>query len=116
MKFKIQLVTEHETGQEIQELACLERETADLASIGIALDEAKTLLVSLQKEVVSRQLADYLAVKNKCPECEKPFRHKGKHPAVFRTLFGNLEFSSPRWFQCSCQAHSTRTFSLFLSY
>jgi hypothetical protein len=111
MKFKIQLVTEHETGQEIQELVCLERETAELASIGIALDEAKTLLVSLQKEVVSRQLADYLAVKNKCPECEKPFRHKGKHPAVFRTLFGNLEFSSPRWFQCSCQAHSTRTFS-----
>jgi hypothetical protein len=30
---------------------------------------------------------------------------------VFRTLFGNLEFPSPRWFQCTCQPHETRTFS-----
>lgn len=112
MKFKIQFVIEHEVGQEIKEVACLERDnSADLVSIGIALDEAKALLVSLQKEVISRQLTDYLAIKNKCPECEKPFRHKGKHSAVFRTLFGNLEFSSPRWFQCNCQTHRTRTFS-----
>lgn len=38
-------------------------------------------------------------------------RHKDQHPVVFRTLFGNLEFPSPRWFRCDCQPHETRTFS-----
>ena len=28
MKFKIQLITQTETGEDIQELACLERETS----------------------------------------------------------------------------------------
>ena len=44
MKFKIQLITQYETGEDIQELACLERETEGLEEIGITLAEAKTLL------------------------------------------------------------------------
>jgi hypothetical protein len=47
MKFKIQLVTQNETGEDIQELACLERDTEWLEEIGINLTEAKALLVSL---------------------------------------------------------------------
>ncbi len=74
MKFKIQLITQRDTGEEIQELA-------------------------------------YLAVQQRCPRCAQAFRHKDQHPLVFRTLFGNLEFPSPRWFQCACQPHETRTFS-----
>lgn len=54
MKFKIQLVTQTETGEDIQELACLERETEGLESIGITLAEAKALLVTLQKQVVEQ--------------------------------------------------------------
>ena len=100
MKFKIQLVTRTETGEDIQELACLERETEGLESIGITLAEAKALLVTLQKQVVEQQLAAYLVGRKKCPHCAQAFRHKDQHPVVFRTLFGNLEFPSPRWFQC----------------
>jgi hypothetical protein len=111
MKFKIQLITQAETGETIQELACLERETEGLEAIGINLAEAKALLASLQKQVVGQQMAAYLAVRQRCPHCARAFRHKGQHPVVFRTLFGNLELASPRWFQCSCQPRETRTFS-----
>jgi hypothetical protein len=111
MKFKIQLITQHETGEEIQELTCLEREIERLEDIGITLAEAKSLLVTLQKQVVEQQLAAYLTAHQRCPQCTDAFRHKDHHPVVFRTLFGNLEFSSPRWFQCTCQSHETRTFS-----
>ena len=69
MKFKFQLVTRTETGEDIQELACLERETEGLESIGITLAEAKALLASLQKQVARQQLAAYLADRNKCPHC-----------------------------------------------
>ena len=40
MKFKIQLVTQTETGEAIQELGCLERKTEGLEEIGISLTEA----------------------------------------------------------------------------
>jgi hypothetical protein len=111
MKFTIQLSTQTETGEAIQELACLERETEGLEELGISLTEAKALLAALQKQVVEQQVAAYLADRNKCPHCAQSFRHKDQHPVVFRTLFGNLEFPSPRWFQCACQPHETRTFS-----
>jgi hypothetical protein len=111
MKFKIQLVTQTKTGEDIQELACLERETEGLEEMGINLTEAKALLAGLQKQVVEQQIAAYLADRNQCTHCAQAFRHKDQHPVVFRTLFGNLEFPSPRWFQCTCQPHDTRTFS-----
>jgi hypothetical protein len=111
MKFTIQLATQTETGEDIQELASLERETEGLEELGISLTEAKALLAALQKQVVEQQVAAYLADRNKCPHCAQAFRHKDQHPVVFRTLFGNLVFPSPRWFQCTCQPHETRTFS-----
>ena len=111
MKFTIQLITQREVGEEIQELACLEREAEGLEVIGITLTETKALLATLQRQVVEQQLAAYLAVRQRCPQCAQAFRHKDQHPVVFRTLFGNLEFPSPRWFQCTCQPHETRTFS-----
>jgi len=111
MKFRIQLIIQSDTGEEIQELAYLERENEKLEEIGITLVEAKALLATLQKQVVEHQITDYLTVRERCPQCAQAFRHKDQHPLVFRTLFGNLKFASPRWFQCHCQSHKTRTFS-----
>jgi hypothetical protein len=111
MKFKIQLITQCETGEAIQELAYLERETEGLEEIGITLVEAKALLATLQRQVVEQQIAAYLAARQRCPQCGQEFRHKDQHPLIFRTLFGNLELPSPRWFHCTCQPHETLTFS-----
>lgn len=41
MKFKIQLITQHEAGEEIKELASLERESEGLEEIGITLRKPK---------------------------------------------------------------------------
>lgn len=111
MKFKIQLVTQSETGDTVQELTYLERESEGLEAIGITLAEAKTLLTSLQRQVVGQQIAAFLAARQHCPHCDQAFRHKDRHPVVFRTLFGNLKLQSPRWHQCDCQPHKTHTFS-----
>jgi len=75
MKFTIQLSTQTETGEAIQELACLERETEGLEELGISLTEAKALLAAQQKQVVEQQVAAYLADRNKCPHCAQSFRH-----------------------------------------
>ena len=93
MKFTIQLITQHETGEVIQELTCLDRETEGLEVIGITLTETKVLLATLQRQIVEQQLAAYLAGRQRCPHCTQAFRHKDQHPVVFRTLFGNLEVS-----------------------
>ena len=111
MKFKIQLITQSDTGEEVQELAYLERENEGPEEIGITLVEAKALLSTLQRQVVEHQIEAYLVVRQRCPQCAQAFRHKDQHSLVFRTLFGNLKFASPRWFQCHCQPHKTRTFS-----
>jgi hypothetical protein len=37
--------------------------------------------------------------------------HKGAHATVYRTLFGKLELSSPRFFHCQCQPQPARSFS-----
>lgn len=70
MKLKIQLITQHETGEEIQELASLERESEGLEEIGITLEEAKALLATLQRQVVEQQIATggSPAVSSMCPE------------------------------------------------
>jgi hypothetical protein len=111
MKFKVQLITQSESGEEIQEIAGLERETERLEDIGITLAEAKALLTTLQKKVVEQQIAAYLASRQCCPQCGQVLRHKGQHRVVFRTLFGNLGLPSPRLFRCDCHPQETRMFS-----
>ena len=54
MKFKIQLVTQSDAGETIQELTCLERTTEGLETMGINLLEAKALLTAVQKQVVDQ--------------------------------------------------------------
>jgi hypothetical protein len=36
---------------------------------------------------------------------------KGKYPIVFRTVFGNVTLSSPRFYRCGCQPADSQTFS-----
>jgi hypothetical protein len=49
----VQVVIESEAGQEVQQVACLERDTARPEEIGLTLAEAKSLLAGLQKALVN---------------------------------------------------------------
>lgn len=43
MKCKVQVVIETETGDQVQQVACLERDSARLEEFGLTLAEAKSL-------------------------------------------------------------------------
>jgi len=111
MKCRVQVIMETEAGEQVQEITCLERNTARLEEVGLTLAEARSLLAGVQKAAVEQQIAEHLAVHQSCPHCGQTLLHKGSHQITFRTLFGNLEVQSPRLFHCPCQAHEVRTFS-----
>jgi hypothetical protein len=114
MKYKIQMVTETENGESVQEIACLEREMPEIPgieSVGITLAEAKTLLLGIQQALVGGQVSEYLERHRNCPDCKKTLLSKGDHTLLFRTLFGNIGIKSPRLFHCACQPHETHSFS-----
>ena len=73
MKYKIQMVTETENGESVQEIACLEREMPEIPgieSVGITLAEAKTLLLGIQQALVGGQVSEYLERHRNCPDCK----------------------------------------------
>lgn len=113
MKIKLQVVIESDDGQTetIQEVAQIERGLLQSAELGLTLVEAKSLLAGVQRTIVEEQITEYLAEQSACPECDKKRLHKGAHTIVYRTLFGKLQLSSPRLFNCGCQPHTNRTFS-----
>jgi hypothetical protein len=106
MKITIQIVLENtEQGQDgeapiVEEIISFERteEGDKLApeSLGLSLDEAKSLLAGVQKKLVSTQVTNYLSQKSDCPQCQKAYVHKGRHKISFSTLFGKLRLDSPR--------------------
>ena len=49
MKFLIHLIAESEVGQQVQEIACLERKEHRLEDVGLTLREAKKLLRAIQQ-------------------------------------------------------------------
>jgi len=43
-------------------------------------------------------------------QCGSKLLHKDKRTIVYRTLFGQLKLPCNRFFHCTCQKHSTKTF------
>jgi hypothetical protein len=111
MRCTVQVTLETEAGTQVTEIACVQRETAAVEALGLTLAEGNALLAGLQEVLVAEQAAEYLATRQACSQCGRPLRHKGHHPIVFRTLFGNTTLPSPRLYRCPCQGQPTRTFS-----
>jgi len=114
MQFKIQLMTVSDTGEEIiYQVASFERDSVQphAETLGLTLEEGKSVLNSIQAVVLEQQIAGYLAQVQNCADCKKPRRSKGHHRIIFRTVFGNIPLRSPRWHHCDCQAHERKTFS-----
>src|SRR5438132_10610317 len=75
------------------------------------LEEARQLLQKVQIVLIDEQVRTSLANQVACPDCGRARAHKDTKTIVTRTLFGTLHLHSPRWHQCPCQPHTTRTFS-----
>lgn len=100
MKFRIQLVAQHtDGGKSVSEITTLEREDLTSSSLGLSLTEAKTLLLQLQHEIASHQIDEFINEVRPC-YCGKDHKFKGHHHISYRTLFGKLKLSSPRFYTC----------------
>jgi len=115
MKVRVQVIIESDDGDdrppEVHEVAHLERADVRIDTLGLQLAEAKDLLQKVQEVVVVEQVRTCLAEQVACPSCGRARRHKDADTIVVRTLFGTCHLRSPRWWQCSCLPHPTRTFS-----
>jgi hypothetical protein len=83
MKFLIHLIAESEVGQQVQEIACLERKEHRLEDIGLTLREAKKLLGAIQQRMVEQQVEEYLETQRSCPHCGRARGVKGSHTVMF---------------------------------
>jgi len=77
----------------------------------VCLKDSKDLLGRLQHAVVEAQAAAYVNRHRCCSACGRHLRGKGQYPIVFRTVFGNVTLSSPRFYRCGCQPADSQTFS-----
>jgi hypothetical protein len=75
----------------------------------VCLKDSKDLLGRLQHAVVEAQA--YVNRHRCCSACGRHLRGKGQYPIVFRTVFGNVTLSSPRFYRCGCQPADSQTFS-----
>src|ERR671920_1012230 len=93
------------------EIVHLDKGDDRLEGIGVSFDEAKAALVSIQGGVVTAQAASFLARHRSCDLCGSRLLSKGPGRTRFRTAFGTIVLSSPRFHRCQCQHGAARTFS-----
>jgi hypothetical protein len=93
------------------EILRLEKSDHRLEAVGLSISESKSLQRCLQQHVVTAQAATFVDRHRCCPACGRHLCSKGKYPIVFRTVFGNVALSSPRFYRCGCQPGDSQTFS-----
>jgi hypothetical protein len=93
------------------EILHLEKSDHRLEAVGLSISESKSLQNCLQQHIVTAQAAAFVSRHRCCPACGRQLCHKGKYPIIFRTVFGNVTLSSPRFYRCGCQPADSQTFS-----
>jgi len=113
MKIIVQLVVGEDDGHEetITDVVILEKTCQQIEQVGLTLAETKTLLQRLQQYLVEQQAAAFVATRTHCQACGTLLSTKGHHALTFRTLFGTIRLTSPRFCHCPCTPHKTATFS-----
>lgn len=111
MQFRLQVTILTDGGfEQIEEVVCLERGEASLATLGLSLAEGKDILRRLQELVLAHQVQAHLDEQRPCPHCHRPRTTKDSGTSPFRTPFGKVELPNPRWHQCACRLQPTKTF------
>jgi hypothetical protein len=113
MRIQIQLRIVADDNSVISEGEILHLDKGDdrLEVIGLSFDEAKAVLASIQGGVVTAQAASFLARHRSCDLCGSLLLSKGPGRIRFRTAFGTIALSSPRFHRCDCQPGAAKTFS-----
>jgi hypothetical protein len=115
MKISIQVIVDHENGDPAVIKSITELRREDLASdtLGLTVEESKSLLKNVQSEFVCQQVEQYICKHNTCNQCHKEHKIKGYTEIVYRTLFGKLKLTNPRLYTCACnKENKKKSFSL----
>ena len=114
MKVRVQVIIEDE-GQDkpivVREVFDLTRGSLATSTLGLGLEEGKSLLAAVQEVMTETQVNAAIAEQVACPDCGTPRRHKDTRHIVVRTLFGKLKLPSPRLWHCPCTPQPTKTVS-----
>jgi hypothetical protein len=104
MKIKIQLVLESGNDQSneihVEDVIELNKKLEDQSDIGLSLNESKELLSGIQEKIIKAQIEQYIGQNECCAICGKKMRSKGHRTIKYRTLFGNIDVKSPRFYNC----------------
>jgi hypothetical protein len=113
MRIQLQLRLIADNGDVISdtEIVHLDKGEDRLEMLGLSIDEAKVLLSRVQAQMVTAQAAAYVARHRLCPLCGRRLQSKGQGRLTFRSAFGNVRLSSPRYYHCECRSSPTKTFS-----
>ena len=85
------------------EVARIERDAeANLAELGLRLEEAKQLTAALQAQIVPAQVTALSEYRCSCVVCGSVLASKGHYPVWFRSLFGDVPLRIRRLLFCPC--------------
>ena len=114
----MKLVAELQPGVTTEtEVARIERdEQANLAELGLRLEEAKQLTAALQAQIVPAQLAVLSECRRSCVACGSVLASKGHYPVRFRSLFGDVPLRIRRLLTCPCQGDGEAKSSAILDF
>src|SRR3954454_20946032 len=103
--WRVKLVAELQPGVTTEtEVARIERdEAANLAELGLRLEEAKQLTAALQAEMVPAQVTVLSECRRSCVACGSTLASKGHYRVRFRSLFGDVPLRVRRLLICPCQ-------------
>jgi hypothetical protein len=112
MRVQIQLRITTDDGTVISdtEVIHLDKGHDRLELLGLSLGEGKAVLTQLQTQIVTAQAAAYVADRRSCPVCLCRLQSRDQGQVIFRTAFGNVSISSPRFHRCGCDPAQSRTF------
>jgi hypothetical protein len=112
MKWIVKVIVEAAPGQNIEhEIVTLDRpDLLSPANVGLSIAEGKTILESLQTQMVAAQVERH-NVSVRCSSCGKAFRTKGYYQSTLRSVYGNVPMRVRRLRGCSCTGAQNRSYS-----
>ncbi|MGH0004334.1 ISKra4 family transposase [Pseudovibrio ascidiaceicola] len=110
IKISVKVITPDGTLCET-EVLCLEKACDSQEAIGLSISEGKDLLQSVQEQIVQAQCKAHTSQHSVCGQCGSRLRSKGTVPIRYRTVFGDINLKSPRFYYCKCAQSNARTFS-----
>src|SRR5262245_48676227 len=112
MRVKLQLVMCNDQGEEetVTDVIILNKHHQRIEHLGLTLAESNHLLRTLQLLLLQQHITTFLGARAPCPAAGTPLQLKACGSRSFRTVFGTLQFSSPRLEHGDCTRHTTASF------